>query len=74
MSREMYDFYVVNPNNGEYIMPNQSFVVIMGVKDDINALWLGKTIHENSNLLNKHEFTLVFIDTHLDPVLEATFD
>jgi len=45
MSREMYDFYVIDPDNGRYIMPNQSFIVLMGLKDDLHTLWWGNVIN-----------------------------
>jgi len=74
MSREMYDFYLIDPDNGQYIMPNQSYVILFGIKDDLHTLWWGDKISKATCLLNKHEWTTLFVDAHLDPVLAATFD
>jgi hypothetical protein len=74
LSREMYDFYVIDPDNGRYIMPNQSYVILMGVKDDLHALWWGEMLSKATCLLNKHEWTTLFVDTRMDPALTATFD
>ena len=74
LSREMYDFYIIDPDNGKYIMPNQSYVILFGIKDDLHTLWWGDRISKASCELNAHEFTPLFVDTQLDPALGATFD
>jgi len=33
-SREMHDFYVADPDDGSYLFPDQSYVLIFGAKDD----------------------------------------
>ena len=62
LSREMYDFYIIDPDNGKYIMPNQSFVILFGVKDDLHTLWWGNQLSDATCELNSHEWTTLFVD------------
>jgi len=73
-SREMHDFYISDPINGDYQMPNQSWVIIMGEKDDENTIYFGNLLNQAACELNKMEITPLFIDLKHDPILSATYD
>ena len=34
LSREMHDFYIIDPDTMNYQFPNQSWVMLFGKKDD----------------------------------------
>lgn len=73
LSQEMHDFYIMDHHN-RYMMTNQSFVIIIGNKDDANTLYFGDLFTKHSCALEKKEITTVFIDPNLDPILAATYD
>jgi hypothetical protein len=41
LSREMYDFYIADPDSGEVYPNNLSYVIIFGTKDDQSSVYLG---------------------------------
>lgn len=44
INREHYDFYIVDPDTGDYINKNQSYLIFFGLKDDEETLYWGKEI------------------------------
>jgi starvation-inducible outer membrane lipoprotein len=43
-SREMHDIYIVDPDNGSYLFPNQSYVLLFGAKNEEKATYLGQQL------------------------------
>lgn len=72
-SLEMHEFYLMDQNK-DYKVKNQSYVIIIGNKDDMTALYIGNMLSRITCKLNKMEFTTLFIDAQLDPALAATYD
>ena len=74
LSREMHDFYIVDPDDGTYQFPNTSYVIIMGPKDDTNTLYLGSILSHSIEELNALNIIPLFLDTRLDDIVAATYD
>jgi len=41
ISREHYDIYMVNPDTNNYVLKNQSYLILFGIKDDEMSLRIG---------------------------------
>jgi len=74
MTREHYDFYVVDPDSGEYIFKNQSYLIIFGLKDDEDSLYWGNIIGESHCELNRKGIIPLFGDILLEPIISYTYD
>ena len=74
ISREMYDTYLVNPEDSSYMMLNTSWVLVFMKKDDSFGIHMSMRIHEDFEPYYKHGFRIGLIDIGIDPILHDTFD
>ena len=73
-SREIYDTYMVNPEDSSYMMLNTSWVIVFTKKDDQFGIHMALKIHDDFDEYYKHGFRIGLVDPNLDPILEDTFD
>lgn len=73
-SREIYDTYLVNPEDSSYMMLNTSWVMVFMKKDDQFGIHMAMKIHHDFERYYEHGFRIGLVDTNLDPILSDTFD
>ena len=73
-SREIYDTYLVNPEDGSYMMLNTSWVIVFMKKDDPFGIAMAMQIHSDFEPYYKHGFRIGIVDPNLDPIMSDTYD
>jgi hypothetical protein len=62
ITREHYDFYVVDPDTGDYLFKNQSYLILFGLKDDEESLYWGRELSMMHCELNRQGIIPLFSD------------
>jgi hypothetical protein len=69
ITREHYDFYMVDPDDGNYLFKNASWLMLFGVKDDEKTLFWGREMSMHHCELNRKGIIPVFSDILLEPII-----
>jgi hypothetical protein len=74
ISREMYDLYLVDTEDGSYRMRNSSWLILFMAKDDEYAISMALDIHSKHDAWWDKGWRIGLIDIHIDDDLSVTYD
>lgn len=74
MSREMYDLYLVDPDDGSYRMKNSSWLLLFMSKDDMYGIKMALDMHAKHDDWWDKGWRIGLIDIHMDDDLSTTYD
>lgn len=74
MSREMYDLYMVDQDDGSYRMRNTSWLLLFMAKDDAYGISMALSMHKRHDEHWDNGWRLGLIDIHIDDDLSTTYD
>lgn len=74
MSREMYDLYLVDSEDGTYRMRNTSWLLLFMAKDDAYGIQMALTMHADHDKYWDMGWRIGLIDIHMDDELSVTYD